>query len=204
MTVVLAICGASGAIYGIRTLAALLSGPRHVHLIVSNAGFQVLRHELGPSADFRDAGIGPFLAAQGIQLHAGSRLSVHAEHDLFAPPASGSYRHDGMIVAPCTMKTLAAIATGLADGLIHRAADVCLKERKPLVLLTRETPLNLVHIENMRRAALAGAVIMPPCPSFYAKPASILEMVDATVARSLDQLGIHTDLIRRWGETTHV
>lgn len=104
-----------------------------------------------------------------------------------------------MIIAPCSMKTLGAIASGIAGDLIHRSADVCLKEKRPLLLLTRETPLSLIHIENMRKAALAGAIIMPPCPGFYSRPESISDIVDATAARALDQLHIETE-IRRWGD----
>lgn len=198
--VVTAICGASGAIYGIRLLKALLERPIEVLLSVSRAGEQVLRHETeydGGSLEF-------FLETQGTDFHSEARLISYDPENLFAPPASGSFRHDGMIIAPCSMKTLGAVAAGLADDLILRAADVTLKERRPLVLLTRETPLSLVHLENMTRAARAGATIMPPCPGFYNRPQTVMEIVDATIARTLDQLDIDNDLIRRWGESDGV
>ena len=191
--VVTAICGASGAVYGIRLLKALLERPIEVLLSVSRAGQQVLRHE----TDYPGGSLESFLTDQGVNFHSEARLISYDPDDLFAPPASGSFRHDGMIIAPCSMKTLGAIAAGLADDLILRAADVTLKERRPLVLLTRETPLSLIHLENMARAA----TIMPPCPGFYNRPQTVLEIVDATIARTLDQLNIDNDLIRRWGES---
>ncbi|MEZ4525412.1 MAG: UbiX family flavin prenyltransferase [Desulfobacterales bacterium] len=193
--IVVAICGASGVIYGIRILKALLERPVEVHLSLSHAGRQVLMHETA----YRGEDFGEFLHAQGTVFHADARLNCHEPDDLFAPPASGSFLHQGMIIAPCSMKTLGAIASGISDSLIHRAADVCLKEKRPLVLLTRETPLNLIHIENMRKTAMAGAIIMPPCPSFYTRPESIPEMVDATAARALDQLHINIAM-KRWGD----
>jgi 4-hydroxy-3-polyprenylbenzoate decarboxylase len=195
-TVVVAICGASGVIYGIRLLKALLARPIEVYLVISSAGLSVLRHE----AEYDGGPFSDFLKQQGVSFHWDARLYHHEVTDLFAPPASGSFRHDGMIVAPCSMKTLGAIASGMAEGLIHRAADVCLKERRPLVLMTRETPLNLIHLENMRRAALAGATIMPPCPGFYTRPDTVMDIVDGTVARALDQIGIDNDLTKRWGD----
>lgn len=193
--IIVAVCGASGVLYGLRLIRALLAMPVHVYLSVSEAGWQVMAHETVYHGEpFED-----FLKNQGVVFHEKAILNIYEADDLFAPPASGSFRHDGMIIAPCSMKTLGAIAAGIAGDLILRAADVCLKEKRPLVLLTRETPLSLIHIENMRRAALAGAVIMPPCPSFYTRPETVLDIVDATVARVLDQVGIETDLIRRWG-----
>lgn len=195
--IVAAICGASGALYGVRLLKALLERPGEVLLSVSRAGEKVLRHE----TEYDGGSFESFLKAQGTNFHSEARLRTYDPDDLFAPQASGSFRHDGMIIAPCSMKTLGAIAGGLADDLILRAADVCLKERRPLVLLTRETPLSLIHLENMTRAARAGATIMPPCPGFYNRPRSILEIVDATVARALDQLHIDNDLMHRWGES---
>jgi flavin prenyltransferase len=198
--IVVAVTGASGAIYGIRLLAALLARPMEIFLMISRAGRRVMAHETdydgGPMADF--------LREQGGEFHPEARLREFSPDDLFAPPASGSFRHGGMAVAPCSMKTLGAVVSGVADDLILRAADVCLKERRPLVLLTRETPLSLIHLENMRRAVLAGATVMPPCPAFYARPKTVDELVDATAARLLDQLGIDNDLMRRWGEDEDV
>lgn len=193
--IIVAICGASGAVYGLRLLKALLARPVHVHLSISPSGRKVMRHETAYEGDeFKT-----FLNEYGCRFHAAARLDVHDPDDLFAPPASGSFRHDGMVIAPCSMKTLGAIASGLAEGLIGRAADVCLKEKRPLILLTRESPLSVVHLENMGRAAAAGATIMPPCPGFYYRPETIDDLVDHTVARALDHLNIEHDLVKQWG-----
>lgn len=192
---VLAMCGASGSIYGIRLLKALAEEPIAVYLLMSNAGRIVLQHETSYQGD----DIGAFLREQGIVFKGGSCLHIHDENDFFAPPASGSFRHDGMVIAPCSMRTLANIAGGMADNLIHRAADVCLKEKKPLILLPRETPLNLIHLKNMVRAAEAGCIILPPIPAFYSRPQTLNELVDTVVARVLDHLGIEQVLQPEWG-----
>jgi 4-hydroxy-3-polyprenylbenzoate decarboxylase len=194
--VIVAITGASGSLYGIRLLKALLAKPLTVHLIVSDAGKAVMAHEIGPY----DKDIIPLLKANGVALHPQAQLHHHSPGDLFAPPASGSFLHGGMVIAPCSMKTLAAITAGLADDLIHRSADVCLKERRPLILLPRETPLSLVHLENMVRAARAGATILPPAPGFYFRPETIQDLVDSIVARVLDHLGQEHTLTKRWGD----
>lgn len=193
--IVVAICGASGSIYGIRILKALLEKSVEVFLSVSEAGKQVLSHE----TEYNGEDFEVFLKAQGVMFHENAKLNTYDVNDLFAPPASGSFRHHGMVIAPCSMKTLGAISSGIADDLIHRAADVCLKEKRPLVLLTRETPLSIIHIENMKKAALAGATIMPPCPGFYTRPQTLLEVIDNTAARTLDQLGMEIDT-KRWGD----
>ena len=194
--IVVAICGASGSIYGIRLLKALLERPVKVYLSVSVAGWQVITHETAyDGGDFKK-----FLKNNGIDFHKDSGLNIYDSDDFFAPQASGSFCHDGMVVAPCSMKTLGAIASGISENLIHRAADVCLKEKRPLVLLTRETPLSLIHLDNMKKAAAAGAVIMPPCPGFYIRPKTIPEMIDMTIAKILDQLKIENNLMRRWGD----
>jgi 4-hydroxy-3-polyprenylbenzoate decarboxylase len=194
--IIVAITGASGSIYGIRLLEALLAKPITVHLIVSNAGKEVMAHEIGAY----DEDIAAFLKQNGVVFHPKARLFHFNPQDLFAPPASGSFMHGGMVIAPCSMKTLAAIAGGIAGDLIHRAADVCLKEKRPLILLTRETPLSLVHLENMTRAARAGATIMPPAPGFYFRPHTITDLVDSIIARVLDHLGYEHSLMKRWGE----
>ncbi len=182
-TILLAVSGASGMPYAVR-LAEVLGGRADValHVIVSDAARRVLELEQPGGA-----------AAIEAAAHA-----LHAENDFSAPPASGSWPHHGMIVCPCSMKTLAAIATGLGSNLIHRAADVSLKERRTLVLMTRETPLSLIHIENMAAATRAGAVIMPACPGFYAGEPSLRGLVDFMVARALDRLGLAQDLLRPW------
>lgn len=192
---VVAISGASGSIYGIRTIKALLTYPYHVIVILSDGGLRVLAHEttFDVQGSFLD-----FLLKEGIKLHESAKLEVFSQHDNFAPTASGSFLHDGMTIAPCSMKTLAAIASGMADNLITRSADVCLKENRPLILLPRETPFSLIHLENMTRACKAGATIMPPCPSFYTFPSTIEQLCDTVVARVLDHLDVEHDLVSRW------
>lgn len=196
---VVAITGASGVIYGLRLIRALLDGPRHgvtrIHLLISRPGRMVLSHETGYDGGPMDR----FLRDRGIIPPGDDRLTVHDPDDLFAPPASGSYRHAGMAVCPCSMRTLGAISAGVAGDLIGRAADVCIKERRPLILVTRETPLSPIHLENMLRAARAGATIMPPCPGFYHHPRTVDDLVDATVGRVLDHLGIGHRLVAEWG-----
>ena len=193
--IIVAICGASGSIYGIRLLKALLNKPVNIYLIISNAGLEILKYENGYNGkDFT-----LFLKDNGVVIHKDVSLNIYEQDDLFAPPASGSFRHDGMVIAPCSMKTLAAIASGMADNLIHRAADVSLKEKRPLILLPRETPLNLIHLKNMYMAAKAGATIMPPSPSFYSNPKTISDLVDSVIARVLDHLKIEHNLIKQWG-----
>ncbi|MFH1153101.1 MAG: flavin prenyltransferase UbiX [Pseudomonadota bacterium] len=195
---VVAMCGASGAIYGLQLLKALLERPCRVLCVISRAGYQVLEHETGfcrESGSFTD-----FLKFRGVKFHPDARFDLFGPDDVGAPPASGSFRHSGMVVAPCSMKTLAAIASGMADTLITRAADVALKEKRPLILLPRETPLNLIHLENMVRACRAGATIMPPSPSFYSGASGADGLADTVVARVLDHLGLDHDLVPRWGE----
>jgi flavin prenyltransferase len=168
---IVAITGASGAIYGIRLLHALRQiGGVESHLLVSGAGWLNIQHELQLGKD---------------EVHALADV-VHAVRDIGASIASGSCATAGMVIAPCSMKTLGSVAHGLSDNLIARAADVTLKERRRLVLMVRETPLNLVHLRNMTAVTEMGGVIFPPVPAFYSKPASLEEMVDHTVARVLD------------------
>ncbi|MBU4388369.1 MAG: UbiX family flavin prenyltransferase [Proteobacteria bacterium] len=194
--IVVAICGASGSIYGIRLLKALLKNPINIYLIISNAGYKVLEHETG----YRGESFSSFLKDKGVVIHNDAVLNIYEQDDFFAPPASGSFRNDGMVIVPCSMKTLGAIAAGIADNLIHRAADVNLKEKRPLILLPRETPLSLIHLKNMYMAAKAGATIMPPSPSFYSNPQSIFDLVDSVIARVLDHLKIEHDLVKQWGD----
>lgn len=192
--IIVAITGASGAIYGAVLVAELLRRPIEVHLIVSDYGRKVMVHELGISGP-----ILPFLESEfNFVPHEFSVLKEYLPDNLFAPPASGSFRHAGMVIAPCSMKTLAAIASGLADNLIVRSADVCLKEKRPLILLPRETPLSTIHLENMLKVARAGAVLHPPVPAFYHRPESVRDIVNATVGRVLDHLGIPHDLAAEW------
>ena len=194
--IVVAITGASGSIYGIRLVGALLTLPVRVYLVVSPSGRQVMIHETG----YESGAFEVFLRGSGAIFHDQAMIDEIPADDFSAPMASGSFRHDGMVIAPCSMNTLAAIANGITDNGIHRAADVCLKERRPLILLPRETPLSLIHLKNMVRAAEAGAVIMPPSPGFYHRPRTIDNLVDGVVARIMDHLGFAHDLSPRWGE----
>jgi 4-hydroxy-3-polyprenylbenzoate decarboxylase/2,5-furandicarboxylate decarboxylase 2 len=181
---VVAITGASGAAYGVRLLQALGTAEGwETHLVCSPSGLLTIHHELG------------------MQRPEVERLAdvVHNVRDIGATVASGSFRCDGMVVAPCSMRTLAAIATGVADNLVTRAADVMLKERRRLVLLARETPLHLVHLRNMTTVTEMGAIVMPPVPAFYAHPQSVDDIVGHTVGRVLDLFGVeHAGLVSRW------
>jgi 4-hydroxy-3-polyprenylbenzoate decarboxylase len=180
---IVAITGASGAIYGVQLLRRLHAAPGiETHLLLSAAGVLNVHQEL-------DLKRGDVEALAHV---------VHNVNDIGASVASGSFATAGMVVAPCSMKTLGAIANGLADNLIARAADVCLKERRRVVLLARETPLNLAHIRNMEAVTLMGGVIFPPVPAFYQRPRSLEEMVDHTLARVLDLFDIDHDLAPRW------
>ncbi len=195
---IVAVTGASGAVYGAALVYELLQRPMEVHLMVSDSGKLVMAHEMKFSGS-----LPAFLTSDwGLKPHPDAALKEYAAGDLFAPSASGSFRHDGMVIAPCSMKTLAAIAAGFADSLITRSADVCLKERRPLILLPRETPLSTIHLENMLRLSRAGAVIHPPVPAFYHHPESVRDIVNATVARILDHLNIPHHLVRAWGDDT--
>ena len=193
--IIVAITGASGAVYGAVLVAELLQRPVEVHLMVSDYGAKVMAHELGLSGP-----ILPFLQSEyGLVPHELSVFREYTADNLFAPPASGSFRHSGMVIAPCSMKTLAAVAAGFADNLVTRSADVCLKEKRPLVLLPRETPLSTIHLENLLKVSRAGAVIHPPVPAFYHRPETVRDIVNATVGRVLDHLGISHHLAAEWG-----
>ncbi|HEY4734267.1 MAG TPA: flavin prenyltransferase UbiX [Gemmatimonadaceae bacterium] len=189
--IVVGITGASGAPYAVRLLQALTAAHRRVSLIVSKYGMRLLATEAGiESMDaLRDA--------VGIDAWA-SYVEVFSNDDRGAAPASGSSRTAGMIVCPCSMGTLSAIAAGASRSLIERAADVTLKEQRKLVLVPRETPLSAIHLGNMLRLARAGAVVMPAAPGFYHQPKEISQLIDFMVARMLDQLGIEQTLVTRW------
>ena len=190
--IVMAMTGASGAPYGVRLLEQLLVAGRRVSLIVSSHGYRLLRTESGI------ADLGALRAAVGAKRF-DMLVTVHDDGDRGAAPASGSALAGGMVVCPCSMGTLASIAAGTSRSLVERAADVALKERRSLLLVTRETPLSLIHLENMRRVTLAGAVVMPAAPGFYHRPTQIAELVDFIVARALDHLGVANTLAPRWG-----
>ncbi|MGB2904877.1 MAG: flavin prenyltransferase UbiX [Candidatus Dechloromonas phosphoritropha] len=198
-TICLALTGASGMPYGLRLLDCLLAAGCRVQLLYSQAAQVVARQEMDLELPSR-----PSEAKAALLARLGAvdpeKLVIFGREEWFAPVASGSNPPDAMIVCPCSMGTLAAIAQGLADKLIERAADVVLKEGRKLILVPRETPLSAIHLENMLRLARAGAVILPPSPGFYHHPQSVAEVVDFIVARVLDQLAIPHALMQRWGE----
>ncbi len=180
---IVAITGATGAVYGLRLLQLLGTLPGvETHLVMSDAAVLTLHQETG-------------LQRRAVEAQA---HVVHKVRDIGASIASGSFQSDGMVIAPCSMKTLAAVALGLSDNLITRAADVMLKERRRLILMVRETPLNLAHLRNMTSVTEMGGIVFPPVPSFYQQPDSIAAMVDHTVARVIDLLGIEHALAPRW------
>ncbi|MCZ7559828.1 MAG: UbiX family flavin prenyltransferase [Burkholderiaceae bacterium] len=181
---IVAITGATGALYGVRLLEVLRATPGiEIHLMVTPAGWMNVEQELQ-----RPRG----------EIEALAHV-VHSVRDVGASVASGSFPTDGMVVAPCSMKTLAAIAQGLSDNLVTRAADVVLKERRRLVLLARETPLNLAHLRNMTAVTEMGGIVFPPLPAFYHRPQTIGDLIDHTCARVLDLFGIGHRLAPRWG-----
>jgi len=197
-TVTLAFTGASGMPFGLRLLECLVAARCHVYLLYSPAAQIVAKQECDLTLPAQPREAARLLAERyGAQP---GQLAVYGRDDWMAPIASGSAPADAMAVCPCTMGTLGAIANGLADNLIERAADVALKERRPLVLVPRETPLSAIHLENMARLARAGATILPPAPGFYGRPATVAELVDFVVARVLDHLGVAHALGPRWGE----
>jgi len=198
VTYILSITGASGAIYGIRLLEELLDRGLRVDLLVSPTGHIILDHELGLKVR-KEAGGGFVISGQGKVIK-NPALRYIPSDDLTAELASGSSLKRTMIVCPCSMGTLARIASGVSGNLIERAADCVLKERGRLVLVPRETPLHTIHLENMLRVARAGAIILPAMPGFYHKPGSIDELVGFVVGKVLDSLEIENDLYRRWGQ----
>jgi flavin prenyltransferase len=189
LPVVLAITGASGAVYGVRLLEVLARNRVPVWLVTSSHGLRLLRDECG--IETLDA----LRAASGDDW---SSIRVFPDGDRGALPASGSQRTGGMVVCPCSMGTVAAIAAGTSRSLVERAADVTLKERRKLVLVPRETPLSLVHLRNLVTVTEAGAVVIPAAPGFYHRPTRIEELVDFIVQRVLDQLGLEIEIARRW------
>ena len=181
--IIVAISGASGAVYGVRLLQVLQTcGGIESHLVVSDAGWRTLRHEMDMDA-----------ASVEALAH-----TVHDARNVGASIASGSFQCAGMVIAPCSMRTLAAVAHGLSDSLLTRAADVVLKERRRLVLMVRETPLHLGHLRNMVSVTEMGAIVCPPVPAFYLRPQSVADIVDASVARALDLLDVQHPLAARW------
>jgi polyprenyl P-hydroxybenzoate/phenylacrylic acid decarboxylase-like protein len=179
---IIGISGASGAIYGIRALQVLRELGAETHLVITNAALETIRLE----TDFKKADVVRLASA------------THRLDDVTSKIASGSFQTDGMLVIPCSMKTLAGVASGYSDNLLLRAADVTLKERRRLVLVVRETPLSLIHIENMATVTRAGAVVLPAMPAFYHRPKTVANLVDQVVGKALDVLGVQHGLTRRW------
>ena len=191
--IVVAITGASGAPYAIRLLEQLVASRRRIQLIVSTHGLRLLQTESGIQSTEQ--------LCQRVGAAAWDRyVTVFDDADRGAAPASGSALTDGMVICPCSMGTLSAIAAGASRSLVERAADVALKERRRLVLVPRESPLSAIHLENMLRVTRAGAIVLPAAPGFYHRPQSIDDLVDFVVARVMDHLGVAHQLARRWGE----
>ncbi len=202
-TICLALTGASGMPYGLRLLECLLEADCNVQLLYSQAAQIVARQEMDLELPSRPADARDILLARFSKTNAAvnpKKLAIFGREEWFAPVASGSNPPDAMVICPCSMGTLAAIAQGLSDNLIERAADVVLKEARKLVLVPRETPFSAIHLENMLRLSRAGAVILPPNPGFYHHPQSVQDIVDFVVARVLDQIGVPHTLMQRWGE----
>jgi len=198
MKVLLGISGASGAAYGVRTLSLLLARGADVHVLVTNTAWGILAAEVGDGkvpggADARRKWLGRVASSPGP-------FRLYAEDDFGIPFASGSNPPDAMIVAPCSMGALGRIAHGTASSVLTRCADVALKERKPLVLVARETPLSVIHLENMLTLARAGAYVLPACPGFYHRPQTVAGLVDFVVSRALSCIGIDAGVLPRWGE----
>jgi 4-hydroxy-3-polyprenylbenzoate decarboxylase len=192
---VVAITGASGAPYAVRLLEALVGAAQPVQLIVSDHGLRLLRTETD------------LTGIDDLRARVGARgwdelVTVFDDADRGAAPASGSARNRGMVICPCSMGTIAAISQGTSRSLVERAADVALKERRPLVVVPRETPFSAIHLENMLRLTRAGAIVLPASPGFYHRPTRIDELVDFVVARVLDHLGVPHSIGRRWGDAS--
>jgi 4-hydroxy-3-polyprenylbenzoate decarboxylase len=194
---VLALTGASGAPYGVRLLEVLLGLGRTVHLTISPAAVEVMEQELDRRLRLDHFALGDLLGAAADGL--AGRVEYHHYRDFRAGIASGSFLTGGMAICPCSMGTVAAIAHGLSQNLIHRAADVHLKERRKLILVPRETPLHVIQLRNLASCAEAGAVVLPAMPAFYTRPRSLQDQVDFIVGRVCDQLGVEHQLLRRWG-----
>jgi len=184
--IIVGVSGASGAIYALRTLVKLKELKHETHLVVSSSAWKVIENELEiPKEEF-------------LKLATYS----YEEYDFTAPIASGSFPTDGMLIVPCSMKTVASIASGISDNLLLRAADVCIKEKRTLVLMIRETPLSYIHLENLRKLSLIPSIIIfPPLPPWYSKPKDLIDLVDQSVARALRYLGIEDKSLRIWTGT---
>lgn len=196
LPIVVAITGASGAAYGVRLVEVLLAAGRDIHLTISPSGQAVFETELGRRIDLDRFDLAALL---GAPAPAAGRCTYHHYKNLMAPIASGSFLTAAMAICPCSGSTLAAVAHSMGENLVHRAAEVHLKERRKLVVVPRETPLSLPQLKNMQAIHEAGAVVLPAAPGFYHGASSVADLVDFVVARICDQLGVHTTLMRRWG-----
>ncbi|SFZ76040.1 flavin prenyltransferase UbiX [Chitinimonas taiwanensis] len=198
--ITLALTGASGMPYGLRLLECLLQAKVQVYLLYSQAAQIVIKQEIGETWPSRAKEVEAMLHTRyGL---ANGLLQVFGREEWFAPVASGSNPADAMVICPCTMGTLAAVAAGMSDNLIERAADVSIKEGKKLIVVPRETPYSALHLENMLKLARLGVCILPPNPGFYHHPQSVEALVDFVVARILDQLAVPHNLMKRWGDVT--
>lgn len=199
---VVALTGASGSVYGVRLVEVLLRAGRTVHFTISPSAVEVFEREMGRVLRLGETEFDPLTllgpAANGLDL---TRLRYHHFRNFQSGIASGSFLTGGMAICPCSMGTLAAIAHGVSENLIHRAADVHLKERRKLILVPRETPLGLIPLRNMVVVTEAGGIVLPAMPAFYNRPRTISEIVDFVVGRLCDQLGVENRLLERWGET---
>jgi 4-hydroxy-3-polyprenylbenzoate decarboxylase len=197
---VLAMTGASGSRYGLRLLEVWIRAGRSVHLTISPAGAEVLKEEEGRLVNLSRFALADLLG-ETTSIAKSGQVQYHDHRNFRAGIASGSFLTGGMVVCPCSMGTASAIAHGLSQNLIHRAAEVHLKERRKLVLVPRETPLSVIQLRNLTLCAEAGAIVLPAMPAFYTKPRSLEDVVDFIVGRICDQVGVQHDLLRRWGES---
>lgn len=189
------ITGASGAVYGVRFVQELLKRGHTVHLVVTDAAWQVFHYELGIDTTERNRVLSHFFQDNEC-------LFYYEKNDFSAPMASGSAKNDGMIIIPCSMGTLAKIANGISGNLLERSADVALKERRKLILVPRETPLNSIHLENMKKISDLGGIIVPAMPGFYHCPKTMDDLINFVVGKVLDQIDVEHDLYTRWGESS--
>jgi 4-hydroxy-3-polyprenylbenzoate decarboxylase len=190
---VVGVTGASGAIYAQRFLRQAVQHYREIYLILSEQAAQVAATELGVSLSKTDFSTQSWLGGEFPQI------KLLEDRNYFTPPASGSFRHDGMVIVPCSMGTAGRIANGISDDLLTRSADVCLKEKRPLIVVPREMPMNLIMLRNLTTLAEAGATVLPACPAWYQRPKSLEELADTVVARILQTLGVEQGLMKEWG-----
>lgn len=202
--IIVAMTGASGTVYATRLIEVLVQCGRSVHLTISPAAVEVAAREQNLTIDLNQFQVEQLFPNGNVPVGHSERLVYHHYRDYSAGIASGSFLTAGMVICPCSMGTLASIATGQSQNLIHRAADVHLKERRKLIVVPRETPLSLIALDNMKRLTEAGGVVLPAMPGFYMAPQSIEDLVDFVVARICDQLGVEHKLMGRWGAETEI